>query len=308
MEGIPITILAGSDHMPGHLPESSSGLHSLSTFYKGVAVEVGNRPLIALLIEQIEKSGRFGPVAIAGPASIYNPLKLNAKILDTNGSIATNLKVALDHHRESYGSAPIALLAYDVLLNSEDLVELLRLYQKDEPCAVWVPFVRKPENSEELGAFGWKPFYSLLPVRGQAPVNILPGHLAILQPEAMRLPILYELLDLAYRTRNYPVATRKKVMIRSVIGKLLLDDLRALCSLRVPRLTISVISNGLRIANGLRKGDLAIPELEDAIGGIFLRHDSQSKQSGGGVRHPVVDILRLAEDVDTQEEAANLNV
>jgi hypothetical protein len=97
-------------------------------------------------------------------------------------------------------------------------------------------------------------------------------------------------------------------MIRSVIGKLLLDDLRTLCSLRLPRLTVSVIANGLRIANGLKRGDLAIPELEVAIGGIFLRHDSQLKQSGRGVRHPVVDILRLAEDVDTEEEAANLNV
>jgi len=308
MERIPITIMAGSDHVPGHLPESSSGLHSLSTFYKGAEVKVGNAPLIALLIEQIEKSGGFGPVVIAGPAGIYKTLGLNATIVDTNGSIATNLKAALDHHRESYGSTPIALLAYDVLLNSEDLDELRRCYQKDKPCAVWVPFVRKPENSEELGAFGWKPTYSLLPAGGEAPVNILPGHLAILQPEAMRLPILYELLNLAYQTRNHPVATRKKVMIRSVIGKLLLDDLRALRSLHAPRLTVSVIANGLRIANHLRKGDLTIPELEDAIGGIFLRHDSQSKQSGGGVRHPIVDILRLAEDIDTQEEAANLNV
>ncbi len=308
MERIPITIMAGSDHAPGHLPESSPGLHSLSAFYKGAEVKVGNRPLIALLIEQIEKSGRFGPVTIAGPASIYQPLELNAKILDTNGSIATNLKVALDAHGKGQGCTPIALLAYDVLLNADDLDELHRCYEKDEPCAVWVPFVRKPENSEELGAFGWKPTYGLLPAKGEAPVNILPGHLAILQPDAMRLPILYELLNLAYQTRNHPVATRKKVMIRSVIGKLLLDDLRTLGSLRVPRLTVSVIANGLKIANGLRKGDLAIPELEDAIGGIFLHHDCQSKQSDQGVRHPVVDILRLAEDVDTREEAANLNI
>jgi hypothetical protein len=308
MERIPITIMAGSDHAPAHLPESSSGLHSLSTFYKGVEVKVGNTPLIKLLIEQIEKSGSFGPVTIAGPARIYKPLELNAEIVDTNGSIATNLKAAMDHHRERCGDTPIALLAYDVLLNAEDLDELRLCYEKDEPCAVWVPFVRKPENSEELGAFGWKPAYSLFPTTGGAPVDILPGHLAILQPAAMRLPILYELLNLAYQTRNYPVATRKRVMIRSVIGKLLLDDLRSLCSFHVPRLTVSVITNGLRIASHLRKGDLAIPELEDAIGGIFLRHDSQQKQSGGGVRHPVVDILRLAEDIDTQEEAADLNL
>jgi hypothetical protein len=308
MERIPITIMAGSDHAPGHLPESSSGLHSLSTFYKGVEVTVGDRPLIALLIEEIEKSGSFGPVTIAGPAAIYEPLGLNAKILDTNGSIGTNLKAAMDDHRESQGSAPIALLAYDVLLNADDFDELRRSYEKDKSCAVWVPFVRKPENSEELGAFGWKPTYSLLPAKGEAPVNILPGHLAILQPEAMRLPILYELLNLAYQTRNHPVATRKRVMVRSVIGKLLLNDLRTLASLRVPRLTVSVIANGLKIAERLRKGDLTIPELEDAIGGIFLHHDHEARRSGSGVRHPIVDILRLAEDIDTREEAADLNL
>lgn len=307
MERIPITIMAGSDHAPGHLPESSSDLHSLSRFYKGAEVTVGDTPLIALLIEQIEKSSHFGPVTIAGPASLYQPLELNAKIVDTNGGLGTNLKAALDHHQESSGSSPLALLAYDILLTPEDLDELRLGYEADKPCALWVPFVRKPENDEELGAFGWKPSYRLLPARGMEPVEILPGHIAVLHPEAIRLPILYELLHLAYQTRNYPVATRKRVMLRSVIGKLLLDDLRTLGSLRVPRLTASVITNGLKIAKHLRRGDLVIPELEEAVSGIFLRHDSQSKESGGGVRHPVVDILRLAEDIDTQEEAADLN-
>lgn len=307
MERIPITIMAGSDHAPGHLPESSSDLHSLSTFYKGAEVKVANTPLIALLVEQIEKSSGFGPVTIAGPASIYKPLGLKARIVDTDGGIATNLKAALDDHQERFRNAPVALLAYDVLLTSGDFDELRNRYLQDEPCAVWVPFVRKPDDCKELGAFGWKPAYSLLPVGGEAPVEILPGHLAVFQPEAMRLPILYELLGLAYRTRNYSVATRKKVMIRSVIGKLLLADLRAIFSLRVPRLTGSVLSNGLRIATQLRRGDLAIPDLENAISGIFLQHDSELKRSGRGVRHPIVDMLRLAEDVDTQEEAADLD-
>lgn len=308
MERIPITIMAGSDHAPGHLPETSPDLHSLSTFYKGAEVKVGDVPLIALLVEQIEKSSGFGPVTIAGPASIYEPLGLGARIVDTNGSVATNLKAAVEGHKEHHGDGPLGLLAYDVLLTAEDLDELYQCYKSDEPCGVWVPFVRKPEVDDELGAFGWKPAYSLLPERGQAPVNILPGHLAVIQPDAMRLAMLYELLHLAYKTRNHSVETRKRVMIRSVLGKLLLDDLRTLVSFRVPRLTGSVIGNGLKIANHLRKGDLAIPDLEDAIGGIFLRHESPLKQSGRGVRHPVVDILRLAEDIDTEEEAANVDV
>lgn len=299
--------MAGSDHAPGHLPESSSDLHSLSTFYKGAEVKVGETPLISLMIEQIAKSRGFGPITIAGPADVYAPLDLKATLVDTNGSVATNLKAALDHHLKTHRDQPMALLAYDVLMSSDDLDELADIYKEDDPCAVWVPLVKKPDRRDELGAFGWKPTYRIAPAKGEAPINILPGHLGVLQLEAMRLPILYELLNLAYATRNYPVATRKKVMVRSVIGQLLLDDLRAICSFRVPRLTASVITNGLRIAAHLRKGDLTIPDLEKAIGGIFLRHDSPLKQSGRGVRHPIVDILRLAEDIDTQEEAAHLN-
>jgi hypothetical protein len=308
MKRIPITILAGSDHAPGPLPENGAELHSLSTAYKGAEVKVGEKSLIVHIIEQIGESEGFGPITIAGPADIYKPLGLDVEIIDTNGTVADNLKAAIDHHLDRYDDKPIALLAYDVLLKAGELNELSQQYKEDSPCAIWVPFVRKPENKEELGAFGWKPTYRLCPEKGEEAVPILPGHLAIFRLETMRLPILYELLNLAYKTRNHPVSTRKKVMIRSVIGKLLMDDFRTLCSFRLPRLTISVISNGLRIANHLRKGDLSIPELERAIGGIFLRPDSELKGPGRGVHHPFVDILSLAEDIDTEEEAADLEI
>lgn len=306
MKRIPITILAGSDHAPGHLPETEAPLHSLSTAYKGAEVKVGDRPLIALLVERIEESLAFGPITIAGPAKVYEPLGLKAEIVDTNGSVADNLKAAIDAHRNRFENDPLALLAYDVLLSSEELDQLHKLYGEDSPCAIWVPFVRKPDDQDELGAFGWKPTYSFLSEDGGPPIQILPGHLGILDLDAMRLPILYELLNLAYRTRNHSVKTRKRMMVRSVIGKLLIDDLRTLCALRIPRLTLSVITNGLSIANHLRKGDLSIPALEKAIGGIFLRHGRELKASGRGVRHPVVDILSLAEDIDTEEEAADI--
>ena len=80
-------------------------------------------------------------------------------------------------------------------------------------------------------------------------------------------------------------------------------DLKAMARFKVPRLTAAVISNGLRIARELRERELTIPTLERAIGNIFLKPDSDIKS----VRHPVVDILSLAEDVDTEEEAANLS-
>ncbi len=308
MERIPITILAGSDHAPGHLPKTETELHSLSTAYKGAEVKVGDRPLIELLVERIEHSDGFGPITIAGPAAIYEPLGLKAEIVDTNGGIGVNLKAAFEHHQQRHGKKPLAILAYDVLLESGEFDEIRNLYEEDAPCAIWIPFVRKPEEEEELGAFAWKPTYALLPAKGEPPIPILPGHIGIVRLEEMRLSILYQLFDLAYKTRNHSVKTRKRVMVRSVIGKLLLYDLRALCSLQVPRLTLSVITNGVRIADRLRKGDLLIPELERAIAGIFLHHDSESNVAGKGVRHPIVDILSLGEDIDTEEEAADLQV
>lgn len=306
MDSIPITILAGSDHTHGHLPETESELHSLSTVYKGAEVKLGDRPLIAILIERIEKSRGFGPVTIAGPASIYEPLGLKAQIVDTNGSVAVNIKAAIESHQARFGELPLALLAYDVLLESEEFDELRALYDEDAPCAIWIPFVRKPKEEEELGAFGWKPTYALVPRNESELVPILPGHIGIVRPEEMRLSILYRLFDLSYQTRNHSVKTKKRVMVRAVIGKLLLYDIQALCSFRLPRLTLSVISNGLRIADRLRRGNLSIPELERAIAGIFLHHDSEMRVAGRGVRHPIVDILNLAEDIDTEEEAADL--
>ncbi|MDF1810584.1 MAG: hypothetical protein P1V20_00140 [Verrucomicrobiales bacterium] len=305
MQPIPITILAGSDHRPGPLPKDGPELHSLGV-YKGAEVTVKERPLIDLLIEQIEKSGSFSPITIAGPSEVYTPLNLNATIVDTNGSVATNLRAAMENHQERFGDQPIALLAYDVLVQAHELDELRQKYEQQSPCAIWVPFVEMPTKKEELGAFGWKPTYGMYPEKGAEKIQVLPGHLAIMQPSQMRLRLLYRLLDLAYKTRNHSVATRRKVMLRSVLGNLISEDFRALMKFHAPNLMVSVISNGLLIANQLRRGELTIPELEKAIGSIFLKPGAHSKRPGEGVRHPVVDILSLAEDVDTEEEAAGL--
>lgn len=310
---IPITILAGSDHSPGHLPESGAGLHPLAV-YKGAEVEVGGRQLIELLVEQIAASEGFGPITIAGPAAIYAALDLgDVRWVDTNGSVATNLHAAIDDHlgRQEPGvpGEPMAMVAYDVILSATELDQLRQQYERDQPCAMWLPFVRMPEDKEVLGPFAWKPSYAFLPddqgdeMEGE-PVRVLPGHLAIFHPESLRLPLLYKLLDLAYSTRNHSVALRRRVMIRSILGTLLLQDLRLLFSFHLPRLTFEVISNGLRLARGLRQGSLTIAGLEDAIGGIFLRHTRDPWYgTGKGIRHPIVDILSLAEDIDTEEEA-----
>ena len=307
---IPITILAGSDHSPGHLPESGAGLHPLAV-YKGAEVEVGGRHLIELLVEQIAACEGFGPITIAGPVAIYASLDLgDVSWVDTNGSVATNLHAAIDDHLGRHDpGVPMAMVAYDVILSAAELDQLRQLYETDQPCAMWLPAVRMPEDKKALGPFAWKPSYTFLPddpsdEMKSEPVQVLPGHLAIFHPQSLRLPLLYQLMDLAYRTRNHSVALRRRVMIRSTLGALLLQDLRLLFSFRLPRMTFAVISNGLRLARGLRQGSLTVAGLERAIGGIFLRHGRDAWSGpGNGIRLPLVDILSLAEDIDTEEEA-----
>jgi hypothetical protein len=117
-------------------------------------------------------------------------------------------------------------------------------------------------------------------------VPILPGHLGILDPSSLNLPLLYRLFDDAYRTRNQSVAYRRGVMLRTV-----------LFSPRPPRRTLRIVGSGLRLARELRAGRLRLVELEQLVGRIFLC------EHAAGIRYPILDMIRLAEDIDTEEEA-----
>ncbi len=306
MQPIPITVLGGSDRRAGQLPDSGSGLHALAT-YKGAAITLGGRPLIAHLIERLLSSGAFAPVRIAGPERIYGPLHVEAEVLDVDGTVGSNLKAALEAHQNSelVAGQPLAILACDVLPSAAELRELRVLYESQRPCAVWFPFVRLPQDPQQLGAFAWKPSYWLQPERGSAAVRVLPGHLGILQPEQLRLPLLLELMDIAYRSRNTPLEHRRGRILRSILGFLMSEDLRSVLTLRSPALTWQAVSNGLRIARGLRNANLTVAQLERCIGSIFLQRRSRGL-APSRVRYPITDFVSLAEDIDTEEEARQL--
>jgi|SRR5689334_1995559 len=280
MQSVPVTILGGSDRKPGVLPESGGALHPLAT-YKGVAIRLGGRPLIGWLVERLLAAQGFGPVTIAGPARVYAPLGLPARVLDTDASVARNLRAAL----EAQGSGPLAVLSCDVLPSVRELAELRARYEEARPCALWFPLVRVPKDHSELGAFAWKPEYTVVLDSGES-VPILPGHLGILDPAQLRLPLLYRLLDDAYRTRNRSVSHRRGVMLRTV-----------LFSPRSPLRTWRILASGLRLARELRGGRLRLGDLERWIGRIFLA------QGASGIHYPLVDMISLAEDIDTEEEA-----
>ncbi len=300
MRSVPVTILGGSDRKPGSMPESGGGLHPLAT-YKGVAVQVEGRPLVAHLVERLRASQGFGPITIAGPARVYEPLGLDARILDTDASVAGNLRAAIEAHGVSH-AGPMAVLACDVLPSTEEFDELRQGYEGAAPCALWFPFVRVPADPSKLGAFAWKPVYRVVTASGEV-VGILPGHLGIFDPTTLRLPLLYKLFDAAYRTRNHSVAFRRAVMLRTVLFSLLAQDFKRLASLRAPSRTLRIVGSGLELAHELRVGRIQLSELEQLIGRIFLRQHRSGLSPERGIRYPILDMIRLAEDIDTEEEA-----
>jgi len=297
---VPLVILGGSDRRPGTLPPGHE-LHPLGT-YKGLAIRVQGRALIEHLVERVNASRGFGPALIAGPARAYGTLGLDAEIVDTDGALGDNLRAAFAHHRARFGaSRPVAFLACDVLPTRDELNELADLYAADGPCALWLPFVLEPDDPGELGAFAWKPRYRIARAPGEPPRRILPGHLAVVEPAALRLPLLFRLLDAAYRSRNRSVGARRGALLRAALFSLLARDALGLARLRAPILTARVVGSGLRLAKKLRADALDAGELERLVARILVRRSVPSNRAR--VRLPYTRFVTLAEDIDTEEEA-----
>lgn len=298
---IPIVILAGSDRRPAVLPESGRDKHPLAG-YKGAEVQIGGRPLIAALVERIAESGEFDPLYVVGPARAYERLPRPARLIDSDGTIGQNVRRGIEVVQSAHGKTPVAFVTCDILPEADALRRLLESYHAAAPCDLWFPMIAVPADGR-LGASAWKPAYRILPGPDQTPVRVLPGHLAIADPEALRLRFLYRLIDVGYRTRNRPIHLRRTVMVRGVVAALLYQDLLHLLAGRMPSLAWSVLSTGISAARRLRAGRLTRSELEQALRRIFVNHRHRRHHPERRVLVPIVDALWLALDIDTEEEA-----
>ncbi len=299
---IPLVILGGADRRGTQLPPAAADKHPLAG-YKGVDIRLGGRPLVGVLIERLRDSGAFDPIVIAGPERIYRPAGIDAQIIDTDGNFGHNLRMALEGmQRLSPGSA-IGITTCDIVPDLPDLRTWLDAYHATAPHAFWYGLVRAPEDPGKLGAFGWKPRYRVAPAAGAAPVQVLPGHLVIADPEALRLDFLYGLTEIGYRTRNRPIASRRLPMILHVIWRLLAQDLIYLFRGGLPNLTWSVLGSGIKAGRKLRAGTITRAELERAVCKIFVKTRHRRRHRDRGVSLPILEGLTLAEDIDTEEEA-----
>jgi hypothetical protein len=226
--------------------------------------------------------------------------------VDTDSTFGGNIRAAIAAVRAARPGSPIAFLTCDVLPPPAVLARLMELYAATAPSDYWSPMVVVPETPAGLGASAWKPTYPLTPDRAGRPVRVLPGHLAVIDPEALRLGFMYRLFDVAYSSRNRSIAARRRAMLRAMVGGLLLADLGRLARLRLPTVTANVLGAGLPAAARLRRGVLTIPELERALRLMFVRGEHRVGHPERRVVIPLVDELSLAADIDTIEEAREL--
>ncbi|NIM26677.1 MAG: NTP transferase domain-containing protein [Gammaproteobacteria bacterium] len=304
-EKVPVIVLGGRDVRRGEMPEGVDDLHPLAG-YKGVVVRIGGRALIERVVDRLGESGQFGSVYIAGPRAVYADHRAGAQIIDVTGSIDETVRAGIEAVSRAHPGAPVAMTTCDVLPDAATLARVMAEYGAMAPCDGFLPMIRAPEDHEALGVSAYKPFYRVVPEAGAAPVEVLPCHLAVLDPQALRMQFIYRTLRLIYRTRNRPIGYRRGVILRGIFWELLYQDLLHLLGLRLPTLTWSVLSAGLPAVRALRAGTITRAHLEHAMRRIFVTARHQSRHPQRRILMPIVEGLSLALDIDTEEEAAAL--
>ena len=302
---IPIVILAGADRKPATLPEQGRDKHPL-VGYKSVDVRIEGRTLIETVVQRLEASGGFFPIYIAGPREVYEKYAGNARLIHTDGAFGDNVRASVEHVQAEYPDSPVGFTVCDILPEPATLARLLSNYAEHAPCDLWAPMVRSPRRPEKLGASAWKPAYGIIPENEDAPVRVLPGHLVVGDPRALRLKFVYRLIDLGYSTRNRSIDYRRGQMFRGILANMLMQDLRLLARFRLPLFTWSVMRAVIPAARLLRKGTITQRRLEETTRRVFVKQRHRWAHPDRRVVVPIVEELSMARDIDTEEEAAEL--
>jgi hypothetical protein len=298
---LPLLILGGRDRRGTILPEEGQDKQPLKG-YKGADLKIGGRPLVEAAIERWRSCGVFEPIYIAGPARVYEPLGLDAIVVDTDGELGDNLRAGNDRLEAEHGPCMIAVTTCDILPDPQELKNATADLVRSQPVDFWMPLCPVPDASR-LGASAWKPKYWVRSPEAAEAVPILPGHLMVGNPATLRLRFLYQLFDQLYRTRNRPLAYRRMVLTRSLLGSLLKEDLRHMFSLRLPYITWGVVYNVLMLVSKIAARTVTTTDFEDHLRRAFLRRAHRREFPERRGRVVIMPCLSLAKDIDTVEEA-----
>jgi len=302
---LPAVILGGSDRRATDLPEEGRDKHALAGF-KGAQVRLGGRALAEVLVERLRASGAFEPVLLVGPVAVYGDLLPRSMLIDANGTFGANIRTGIEAVVARFPGRAVAFLTCDILPDGPRLRRLMERFAADAPFDLWFPLVRAPVQPAELGASAWKPAYRIHATAGAPATSVLPGHLVVVDPAALRLEFLYRLLDAGYRTRNRSIDRRRGAMLRGVLSELLVEDLARVVRLRAPTVTWTMLRAALPAARMLRDGAITLADLERTLRTLFVRGRHRREHPGRRVHLPLVDEMFLARDIDTVEEAQEL--
>ncbi len=302
---LPAVILGGSDRRAASLPAEGREKHALAG-YKGARVQLGGRPLAAVIVERLRETSAFDPVFVVGPADVYRRLLPPDQLIDADGTFGTNIRAGIDAVLSRCPGRRIAFVTCDILPDPAGLRRLMQRFAGEPPCDVWFPLVRAPSRAAALGQSAWKPAYRVRMALDAEATSVLPGHLAVIDPAALRLEFAFRLLDAGYRTRNQSIDRRRGAMLRGVFAALVREDLTELAHLRAPTVTWTMLRAARPAVRTLRDGTITVSDLERALRTLFVRASHRRRHPAGGVRLPIVDELFLARDIDTVEEAREL--
>jgi len=302
---LPLIVLGGSDRSPSVMPRGSGDQHPLSG-YKGADIQLMGRSLVEVVLDRVRDCDCFAPVYLAGPEHVYRHLVGSGTLIDTDGSFGQNIQSALETTCRHHPGSPIAFRTCHVVPEVATLQRLFALYPGRAPCDLWAPMVRVQQDDRPLGASAWKPRYRIVPRAGEPPVEALPGHLVVVDPDALSLDLAYKVFQIAYATRNRPIDQRRNVMLRRLVLGLLAADLRSLVRLRPPTLAWTLIRAGVAAAGELRGGTITCARLEDSLRLLFVKRRHRKLFPERRVVVPIIDDLSIALDVDTEEEAREI--
>ncbi len=304
---IPLILLAGGSRRYEQMPEEGQAHHPLDG-YKAASLQLAGKPMIEHVCARFRESGAFDPIYIAGPRDIYGGFELSgAEVIDTDGNFGDNLRNATEHVFAAHPESRVAYATADVLPSLADLKTATDDYERCSPCSFWMLECRSPEQKQELGSSSWKPKYWIRGDHDSKPVPTLPGHLVIALPKAVRRQLLYDIFEIAYSTRNTSIGYRFRVVTIGIFTRLLQADWRRLRRFQPPTVTLEILGNGTRFALHLKRGiDHGL--MARLLGRIYLRRDYRRQHRGEIGRVAVLDVLTLAKDVDTREEARELGL
>ncbi len=295
---LPVLVMAGGNDRVETIPEGMAPGDLLQGFKGAVRLPSG-RCIAGELIQRMRESRRFEDPVLVGPAHVYRDL-VDCEVSDTPGDLLANIQRFATLLTERYPDRPVAVSACDILPTAEEFRTLLdEGYAPRAGSGLWWQMIAA--EPEEMGVSSWKPSYRIRPAPHQPPLNLYPGHVLVLRPNAIRLDWFNMFLMMAYRYRNRSVYERMMRITLKAFGLWMEEDRRLLRNFRCPGRTLAAPCGILKTYLRYATRRLAMPDLAAELSRQIMVRDAAGRMS-----HPVAMTLTrirsFAKDIDTRRE------